>query len=353
MKRDANRILAFKRLTQVGKAPEHVLEKRVKKKINEIARKIYDKQTSKFDRAYLYVAMATCLEVDLKYKFRFTIESVGPDFDLFQSLYGEGKLDLGLIFHVVNESITLPDLIAEATSASDAVALISRLETLLGALTGKRCSLRQSFLSIANSTADEGEKTILLIATNNYDKIIKDIELIFQIRHAIVHDIFIAGGPVERAIKKLKLSDVFDSCLSFLLLAEKAYFEAFMKGKFRPEILNPRTEARQGELLKIAGITRNRLANRHPAARKPLMAFDDAFDQIISIVTDTIEAIRGGSFGEDEKILSPYLVNTFFGFAAKIAHALEMESQETRAESGRRRKARSRPSAPDRIKHKK
>src|ERR1700694_2386953 len=115
MRRDPDKILAFKRLTQLGNLHDIVFTDKVRNRILLIKRKIAAQKFEGFAKPYAYVALATCLEAAVKYKLRAIMEIVGSDADVFKHLYGESKLDLDLLFHVVNESITLSDLVSEVT----------------------------------------------------------------------------------------------------------------------------------------------------------------------------------------------------------------------------------------------
>src|SRR5438552_2219007 len=149
MVRDLAKILDFKRLTQVGKTRQLQLGNRVRKRILQINSQITDKRLPSFTRPYLYVALATCLEADVKYKARGVMELVGNDLEVFKKLYGEGRLDLDFLFHIVNENITSSDLVAENTSVSDLASLISKCETILNLISGQKNNIRFHFEKFA------------------------------------------------------------------------------------------------------------------------------------------------------------------------------------------------------------
>jgi hypothetical protein len=73
--------------------------------------------------------MATCLEADIKHRTKLALDIFQNDINLFKKLYGEAKLDLDLLFHVVEDNITLGDLLGEVTNVSDVRSYARKLVT--------------------------------------------------------------------------------------------------------------------------------------------------------------------------------------------------------------------------------
>lgn len=68
MVRPPSKILSFKRLTRGTRDPAWHLDSNISQKTQWIIRKLRASRIGPTDRAYLYVAMATCLEADLKHQ---------------------------------------------------------------------------------------------------------------------------------------------------------------------------------------------------------------------------------------------------------------------------------------------
>lgn len=224
MVRHPTKILTFKRLTRGARAETWHLDLNIHQKTRWIYRKLQARRTGQAERAYLYVAMATCLEADIKHRTKLALDIFQNDVDIFKKLYGEAKLDLDLLFHVVEDNITLGDLLGEATSVSDVRGLISKCETLLEAISGHHRSFKDH-IKVAAAAKRKGDvvKPFFEIFLAYYDSMIVELEKIFQIRHAVVHEVFNEGGPIGWAVRPERLRQVYSCFLNFLLVWQDTY----------------------------------------------------------------------------------------------------------------------------------
>jgi hypothetical protein len=325
----------------MAREPSSILDKRIQGKTSSIYRKINNRNYGQFERAYLYVALATCLEADVKYRTRFALDISGGSADLFKVLYGESRLDLDILFHVIDESISLSDLVSEATNVSDVRGLLSKCETLLNALSGTKIGLLERFKKVANKEKDPSAKEALDLAVSRFDKIVSDIDLVFQIRHAVVHDVFVSGGPIGWAVRRKKLLDVYTSCVGFLLILDDAYFDALWSGPYLTAPRRARNNKLYSKLRREVVAIEKRLIKRHPIARKKIDKLDTGIGALISHISGVLTALAGKQKSDDnETIWSPDLASTLFRFSSKVFNLLErssLESERVRQEQARKR----------------
>jgi hypothetical protein len=324
MVRDSIRILTFRRLTELGNIRPVALMGRSIKRLEEISQKIDDPNFDSFARPYLYVAMASCLEVDLKYKARTVIDTAENDIEVFRRLYGEAKIDVNLLFHVIRDSISLGDLVSEATAVSDVKSLIHRSELVLNALSGSSGNFVYRLQQLLAEISSGNERDALELMISRYDRIARDIEQMFEIRHVIVHDIFSGQKSVQDAMAPSKLSDVCASCTDFLQMFNALFLKAFTTGPWRAEEANRRREAEFKMLANEAHEILASLEDRFPSAKKELEQLNKNFETLIDRIAKTVHAFAGDS--KQSRLLSPHMCNTFFMSWWKIVRAIQFES---------------------------
>jgi hypothetical protein len=316
MARPPQKILAFRRLTRAGSTRDLALLGRVRKRASLIDKKIHDPKTPSFVRPYLYVALATCLEADIKYKFRVIMEVSGNDILAFRQLFGESIIDLDMLHHVINESITFSDLVADSVSVSEAPTLIAKHETALSLLLGQPNKLRWYFQKCVEREKELDEYY------HRYDAIIRDIDRIFQIRHAVVHDIFPGDGPIKWALRPQKIQEAAGSCLAFMLFADRSFEHALLHGVMSPDASNAKSGERHSATIDDVRKVFQGLQRRFPTSKKN-------FDHLEKTLHDLLKVISGILVNFDKEGndgLSPHTVETYIAIWARIARALQLES---------------------------
>lgn len=240
------------------------------------------------------------------------------------------------MFHVIDESISLADLLAEVTSVSDVRALTSKCETLLNALSGSKISLIEHFKRAA-ATKDNDIKPIYDIVLPKYDLAVSQMESIFQIRHAVIHDVFNGGGPIGWAVRREQLYDAYSACICFLMMFQDAFFHAIENGPYlkRPKLAQ--NEKTHIKICKEILTIERRLVRRHPSSRRHISKLDERLGNLILIIGDVLASIQGKrkSDGMDET-WSLNLANAYFKFCAKLFSQLELTSFEERQREMRR-----------------
>ena len=288
MVRNPTKILTFKRLTRGARDEAWHLNSNIHQKTRWIYRKLRATSTGQAERAYLYVAMATCLEADVKHRTKLALDIFQNDIDLFKKLYGEAKLDLDLLFHVVEDNPTLGDLLGEVTNVSDVRGLISKCETLLDAISGSTRSFKDH-IKAAAAAKQKGDvvKPFFDIFLAYYDGAIVELEKIFQIRHAVVHEVFNEGGPIGWAVSPERLRQVYSCFLNFLLVWQDTYWHAMRENS------RPTKRARPEAILKQAIAREASLVRRQPRARRYVSKLLKARLTLIGAIFDMVGVIEG------------------------------------------------------------
>jgi hypothetical protein len=345
MVRPPSKILTFKRLTRGTRAATWHLDSNINKKSRWIFRKIRSTGIGQSERAYLYVAMATCLEADIKHRTKLALEIRHNDIELFKKLYGEAKLDLDLLFHVIDESISLGDLLLEVTNISDGRGLVAKCEILLNALSGSKRSLLEHFKKAdAAKQKTDPLKPFYAIMLSYYDSLVPELENIFQIRHAVVHDVFNEGGPVGWAVRRNRLQQTFSIYMNFLVVWQDTFWHAINEG------LHPRKH-KWLDHKKIRKEVRARemsLIRRQPHARSYVQKLDNSLAGLVRAICDVVGVIEGKRKPNADQIWPSDIATTFFKFAAKLATQLDLYSLDEVASRKERiavRRAKSAPAA--------
>jgi hypothetical protein len=318
--RHPSKILAFKRLTQDGNVRDLALTNRVKDRALKVGEEFQLNKLGPLGRPYFYVALATCLEVDVKYKSRVVMEAAGNEFAVFKRLYGETKIDLEMLFHVIDESITLSDLVSEAASVSDVPTLIGKHELILDVLSGTKHNLRQYFQKIADN---EKNNELPQAALANLDEIAKDIEFIFQIRHAIVHDIYTGDGPLKAALKRKKMEDALSSCSVFLAMADRAFFSNLLNGVLGPRSSRASEEDKFQKKGKEVRRAMARLTKKFPASNEPMANLAEHYWALFSKIKKVLAVFEGRR--NSRMTFSRHVVDSYFGGWMRLVRALELE----------------------------
>jgi hypothetical protein len=249
------------------------------------------------------------------------MEAAGNNSLFFKRLYGEGKVDLDVLFHVIDEDITLPDLVGEAVTVSDSLSLIAKTENLLNAISGEKNNLAHYFAQASTEEkAMSGDANGVTYAFEALDEAIIDLDYIFQIRHAVVHDVFSYDGPIKRALKKEKLWDVAASCVAFLLLSDRAFFYHLGRGKISPDATRPQHNARMKKLENEATKTMRQLKRRFPKADKNLVRLDKSFNEIF----DSLAALANDM--QPDNAMSRDIVDAFFTARFRTYRALRIDA---------------------------
>src|SRR5262249_16248596 len=148
----------------------------------------------------------------------------------------------------------------------------------------------------------------------------KDLKLIFEIRHAIVHDAFMRGGPIEWALRKDKLNDVITSCTAFLLLLDRSFTHAFLTGPIRPEVHHEKSEKRHKEVAKLSQRNFDRLKKRYPKSKKSVSELEDYLLEMVHVISDVVDNVT--ETDEESTTWPPYLVDAYFEFVNRISRYL-------------------------------
>ena len=345
MVRPPSKILTFKRLTRGGRAATWHLDSNIHKKTRWIFRKITATGIGQSERAYLYVAMASCLEADIKHRTKLALEICQDDIELFKKLYGEAKLDLDLLFHVVDDSISLGDLLLEVTNISDGRGVVAKCETLLNALSGSKRSLLEH---VKNAEAAQRKNDVLkplyAIFLSYYDSLVPELDNIFQIRHAVVHDVFNEGGPVGWAVRRDRLRQTFYILINFLMVWQDTFWHAIIEGE------HTRKHKRINDVKvrkEVLSHERN-LIRRQPHARPYVQKLDNSFVKMVHAISNVVGVIEGKRKPVREQVWPLDIATTFVRFSAKLTSQLDLYSLDEVARKKERiavRRARSSPVA--------
>jgi hypothetical protein len=235
--------------------------------------------------------------------------------DVFKRLYGESTIDMDLLFHVIDQHITLPDLVSEAINISDVAAFISRAELLLNTLSGDKRNLSFYFEKAAEDDAET--KSII----KKYDTIVRDIDSVFNMRHAIVHSVVSNTGPVRWASQPAKLQELSASCAVFLALFDLSFRQELMAGAFQPTLVLKKQEERLSSTMKDVRRTFSKLKTKHKDAQRSLEKLETHLERMIPVLSGVMRDL-GNKRDDDETYFSAQIVEVYFEFWAKISFAL-------------------------------
>lgn len=219
----------------------------------------------------------------------------------------------------------MSDLVADATSVSSAASLIARCEALLSALSGTKRSLLEHVKAAAPKNNKDLLHPLYAIFIACYDSLVQELDAIFQIRHAVVHDVFNQGGPIGYAVRPTRLRGTFKCYLNFLLVWQDTFWRAVAEGiEAEKYALAP-----DGEKVRKDVLTREmRLLRRQPQVSRQLQKVDDSLVDIVHAVGTLISAIEGKRKSSSDQMWPPDMYANFLRFSKKLADQLDNYSRE-------------------------
>ncbi len=222
------------------------------------------------------------------------------------------------------------DLLGEVTNVSDVRGLISKCETLLEAISGHHRSFKDHIkVAAAAKHKDEVVKPFFEIFLAYYDSMIVELEKIFPIRHAVVHEVFNEGGPIGWAVRPERLRQVYTCFLNFLLVWQDTYWHALQ------EEARPTKRVRPDDIIKQTIAREARLIRRQPRTRRYVNKLLEARLTLIGAIFDIVGVIEGKrkpEINEDWPIEFWNIVSKFFVRLSTQLDAYSLEQTTRRKE---------------------